>query len=115
MNHLCKLRRDFVDRQCRRIQGDPINQGRALLKQFLFCDRVPDRQETFPIVVHVLSDEAVEFVLRPILREEGLREHNDPKAAPRDPLIDLAAEAVTNLQLELVVPDIDIALVKGMR
>ncbi len=66
-------------------------------------------------IVHGHRHEPVELVLRPSLREERLREDDDPEAAARDPGIDLPPQAVADLELELVVPDLQTALTQCER
>jgi hypothetical protein len=47
----------------------------------------------------------LELALRPVLREESGAQHHDAEAAPRERLVDLTVEAVSDRQLELVEPN----------
>src|SRR5690606_6290264 len=51
------------------------------------------------------GDQAVQFVARPSLAEERLREDDQAQATAADSSVDLAAEAVADAQLSLVEPD----------
>ena len=75
----------------------------------VFGDLVPDRQQDLLVAIGS-RHQAVEFVLGPVLVEEGLGQDDEPEAAIGYAAVDAAPEAVADPEFELVVPDADASL-----
>lgn len=96
-NHLGHL----LDRHRPSAQGHLVSQRGAVAPQLHVGQVAPDgKQRLFSR--DGPSDQAVEFVVGPALREELLREHHHAKAARPDALVNLAAQAVPDPQFGLV-------------
>jgi hypothetical protein len=85
-------------------EGDLVGQRRALTDHLVLGHFMPDREQDLAAVDRH-RHESVKLVRRPALCEEGRGEDDQTEATPRYPGIDLAAEAVAQPQLELVIPE----------
>ena len=65
---------------------------------------MPDWEDDL-LSVEPLSDESVEFIIRPALTKEMLGENHDPESAPGKSVVDLSPQAIPDSQLKLVVPN----------
>jgi len=70
-----------------------------------------DREDHFH-AFHLVCDQAIEFILCPVLREERTGKDHDSEPRVGQPTVNGATQAVTYLQFEGVIPNVELSILE---